>query len=198
MPAVFACHKAVMRLTVFALVLAVGTGYVLGGRLARLAAVRIRLPWLAFAGIALQLAPVAGTAGYVVLLASFAMLLAFTGLNIRAAGFVLIAVGLVLNCAVIAANRGMPVTRSALVSSGQASLYEDLLRNGGTKHHLATDDELFPFLGDVIPIGPPVRQAVSIGDLWVYAGGFWFIVAGMRRRRAVPSASHAPIAEASR
>ena len=44
---------------------------------------------------------------------------------------------------------------------------------------LQTGEELRP-LADVIPIGPPVRVVLSVGDLFVYGAGIWLILAAMR------------------
>jgi len=118
------------------------------------------------------------------LLASFAALLGFTIANLRAPGFALIIVGLALNVTVIGANHGMPVTREALIRSDQADTLHSLITDGGAKHHLATDDSVLLPLADVIPIGDPVRQVASIGDLFVHLGVGWFIVMAMRRREA--------------
>ena len=38
------------------------------------------------------------------------------------------------------------------------------------------------FLADVIPVGGPLAQVVSVGDILVYAGIGWYIVATMRKR----------------
>jgi Family of unknown function (DUF5317) len=179
-----------MRFVLVTLILAVLLGYLAGGRLGRLGATRLRWPVLAFAGIALQLLPIEGTGGYAIVLASFALLAAFAVANIRHPGFALILVGLALNALVIAVNRGMPVTRAALVESDQSSTYSYLVHHGGAKHHLATGDDQLLFLGDVIPVPGPIAQAVSIGDLTMFAGISWFVVARMRR----PPVASTPVA----
>lgn len=173
-----------MRLIIATLGLAIAVGLLAGGRPAELAAARLRWWWLAFAGIGLQLLPLAGTLGFVVLLASFVLLVAFCAANLRAPGFWLIAAGLAANLVVITANRGMPVTREALVASGQADTLRSLREQGGAKHHLADADDVLLPLADVIPLGSPIRQAISVGDVFVNAGVFWFVVRGMRRGRA--------------
>jgi hypothetical protein len=104
----------------------------------------------------------------------------FAAVNIRLAGFPLIAIGICCNFLVIAVNHGMPVTRQALVASGQAYTLQMLVHDGGAKHHLADDSDRLLVLGDVIAIGP-LQQAVSVGDLFTYGGVVWLIVAGMRR-----------------
>jgi Family of unknown function (DUF5317) len=175
-----------MRFVLITLFLAVLLGYLAGGRLGRLGAAHLRWPALAFGGIALQLLPIDGTGGYAIVLASFALLGAFAVANMREPGFALVLVGVALNALVIAVDGGMPVSRDALVRSDQAATYAYLVHHGGAKHHLATDDDALLFLGDVIPIPAPIAQAVSVGDLTMFAGISWFVVAGMRRP-AVPS-----------
>jgi hypothetical protein len=170
-----------MRLVAFAFPLAIALGYALGGRLRHLADVRFRHAWAGLAGVGLQVVPAEGTAGSVVLLASFALLLVVAVANRRLAGFPLVIAGLCLNLLVIGVNQGMPVTRDAIVASGQSDTLDDIRDDGGAKHHLATEDDDLVFLGDAIGIPPPVRQAISVGDVAAYAGAMWFVVAGMRR-----------------
>jgi hypothetical protein len=93
---------------------------------------------------------------------------------------------------VIAANHGMPVTRHALVVSGQQDTLDALVHDGGEKHHLSGPGDRLLFLADVTPIPPPVHQAVSAGDMVAYAGVAYVVVAAMRRRR-----DESPAGEAS-
>src|SRR5262249_15245619 len=113
---------------------------------------------------------------------SFGVLFVFAIANIRTAGFVLIAMGMVLNLAVIAANRGMPVDGHALTASGQEDTYTLLVTDGGAKHHLATSHDRLWILADVIPVRA-IQQVVSVGDLATDAGIIWLLVWGLRRRR---------------
>jgi Family of unknown function (DUF5317) len=174
-----------VRLVLLTLPFGVLAGLLLGGRIGRLASLPVRAPLLALAGIALQFVPARGTVGAILLVASFVFLCAFAVGNIRLPGFPLILLGLVLNLTVIAVNNGMPVTKHALVRSGQVSTLHSLEAEGGSKHHLATsDDELLP-LADVLALPPPVSQAISIGDIATHSGIVWLVVWGMLR---VPSA----------
>ena len=182
-----------MRLVLFTLPTAVLLGYLTGGRLGRLETVSFRWPFVGLAGIALQFAPFAGTTGYVLLLASFAMLFVAAGANRRLPGFVLLLAGLWLNFLVIAVNHGMPVTMHALQASGQQSTLRELRANPGSKHHLATSDDILLPLADQLPIGSPVHQAVSVGDLLVHAGAIWFVVRGMRGAAAVGSSDRSDL-----
>ncbi len=175
-------YRERMRLTILTFAVAITVGLLAGGRLRGLSAVRFRWPYLALVGIALQFFPIGGWEENALVLASFAALCVFTLANIRQPGFVLVFVGLALNLLVIGVNQGMPVSHRALVESGQQDLVDDLVQSGGAKHHLATNEDSLRSLGDVIAIPPPVRQAVSIGDVLMYTGAAWFIVAWMRRR----------------
>ena len=171
-----------MRLILLAVTGATVAGLLAGGTLREFPSRPLRSTWLAFSGVVLQFLPVGGTAGLALLYASFAVLLAFATLNIRAPGFALILAGLALNALVIVANSGMPVTRHALVSSNQSATLADLVTNGGSKHHLADDGTVLLPLADVIALGSPIDQAISIGDVCVQLGAVWFIVFSMPRR----------------
>jgi Family of unknown function (DUF5317) len=174
-----------MKIILGAILVAVGLGYALGGYLDNILTARIRWGILAFLGLFLQVLPVplAGVdLPLILLFVSFAILLAFTLRNIRVAGFALILVGLSLNLLVIAVNHGMPVPRHALVASGQQDTLQMLIQTGGAKHHLAGAGDHLLFLADVLTIGAPIRQALSVGDVLSYLGVMWLIVAAMRGR----------------
>lgn len=183
-----------MKLVVASFIVALAVGYAAGGRLSRLGGLHVRWPFVAIVGLALQVAPVPGTTLPLVFLwISFGLLFAFALVNIRVAGFAFILVGIVLNFTVIAVNHGMPVTRHALVASGQQDTLTLLVEDGGAKHHLANSNDHLLFLGDVTPIAP-IHQAVSLGDFFTYFGVMWLIVAGMRR----PVSSVSRLQEAQR
>jgi uncharacterized protein DUF5317 len=177
-----------MRLILLTVLVALAVGFLAGGSLREFPTVKTRWWWLALAGVAMQFVTGGGTLETALLLGSFVVLLAFVAANVRAPGLALVLVGLLLNIAVIAANQGMPVTRYALVESGQADTLPELAANAdGQKHLLADDDTLLLPLGDVIPLGGPIRQAMSIGDILVHLGIGWFIVIAMRRREPTPA-----------
>jgi hypothetical protein len=176
-----------MRLVVLTIPVAILVGYLAGGRLGNLANVPFRWPVSGLAGIALQFAPVAGTGGTVLLVGSFLFLFVAAGVNRRLPGFALILVGLWLNFVVITINEGMPVTRHALTASGQVNTLSELQSGADTKHHLASDQDALVFLGDAIPIPPPIHQAVSLGDLLTYSGAMWFVIRGMRAPAPQPA-----------
>ncbi len=162
-------------------------GYLTGGRLRNLANLEIQWPWLALIGLALQFVTGPGTSvPLVCLYLSFALLIVFTIKNIRVFGFAVILAGVLCNLLVIGANGGMPVSKAALRGSDQGRFLGDLENNPYPKHHLATDDDLLRFLGDVIPLPEPIAQAISMGDILTYGGVGLVVVGAMRgpsRRR---------------
>lgn len=172
-----------MRLVLVAFAVAIGLGYLLGGRVSWLSGIKVRWFPLALVGLIMQMAPVPGNRWPVYLLyASFALLLVFAFMNLKVTGFAIIAVGIILNFTVIAVNGGMPVSGRSLIDSGQASTLADLVHAGGAKHHLIKPSDDLTFLADVIAIPPPVSQSVSLGDLFTYGGVIVLIAAAMRRR----------------
>jgi hypothetical protein len=178
-----------MRLLLSVIVLAVALGYVLRGRLTQLRRLRLRWWGLTLVGLALQFVPLpegrGGTDVLVrtgVLAASYALLLVFALGNLRQAGMPLVALGLACNALVIVANGGMPVSVEALRRSGQSDVVKILLEEGADKHHRLTEDDVLTFLADIIPIPQPIGQVASVGDVFVYAGIIWLIVAAMRER----------------
>jgi hypothetical protein len=171
-----------VRLLLVVFVGAIAVGLLAGGRLSNLAEHRFRLGWLGLIGVVLQFVPIRGDVGDLVLTASFVCLFVVCGANWRLPGFMLILAGLILNFVVITVNEGMPVSREAVVASGQADTLAELRETDSPKHHLERSDDRLTALGDVIPIGPPIRQVVSVGDIAVLLGVAWFLIAAMRRR----------------
>jgi Family of unknown function (DUF5317) len=173
-----------MKLILATIVLAWLLGLVFGGRPSALSSLKVRWTPAALVGLVLQLAPVPGhTWPLVLLFVSFALLIAFAIVNLRARvpGFVLILIGVVMNFTVIAVNQGMPVSGQALVASHQQETLPLLTRHAGAKHHLEGPGDHLILLADVIAV-PPLDQVVSLGDVFAYSGVVWLIVAGMRRR----------------
>jgi len=159
-------------------------GWGFGGALRNLAHLRVGLWWMYPVGLALQVVPVptfeTGTARYLpfaVLLFSYVVLISVTAINWRLRGFPLILVGLVLNLVPIALNQGMPVSGQAVRAVGGSA--EDVPTEQGGKHHLATDQDIAVFLGDVLPIRAPFREVVSAGDLVLWLGAALFLAGAM-------------------
>jgi len=177
-----------MKMVALALGVSLAVGFVTGGSLRGLGQIRLRWPYLAIVGIVLQLFPLGGWQEDALVLGSFGALLVFALANIREPGFVLLAAGVALNLVVIVANQGMPVSRTALLRSDQQETYTFLIDSAGAKHHVATAQDVLRPLGDVIPIPAPIAQAVSIGDVLMWAGAGWFLVVSMRRQTDLETA----------
>ena len=178
-----------MKLFLVVVVISVLLGYAFGGRLSRLERTTMRWWGLVLVGLAVQFVPLPeGTNGTdlavrtLVLSISYVALIAFAVLNVRVPGMVLVLIGLVCNFAVIAFNGGMPVSAAALRDSGQADVLGLLQTEGAAKHHLLTEEDVLTPLADVIAVPPPIGQAISVGDAFVYAGLIWLVVAAMRGR----------------
>jgi hypothetical protein len=183
-----------MKLFALVIAFAILVGYLTGGRLSRFESMRLRWWWLAIVGLGIQFVPLPeGTSGTdllvrtIVLSLSYTLLVVFAAVNVRVPGMVLVLIGLACNFAVIAANGGMPVRAEALRDSGQEDVLALLEEDGAAKHHLMTDEDVLTFLGDVIAVPQPVGQAISVGDVFIYAGLIWLIVGAMRAR--TPSVS---------
>ena len=135
-----------------------------------------------FAAAAIQVASVA-TAGVVhaALLATSIVLGAlWIALQRRHLASVLLAIGVSLNLAVVAANGGMPVDSGALARVGRRDV--DVTRGFLYKHVPMTGETRLSWLGDRIPV-PIQRNVISVGDvlmafaicLWVAdsVGSWW-------------------------
>ena len=176
-----------MKLLLAVVLLSVFLGYLFGGRLDRLEALRPRWWGLVILGLGIQFVHlpngVTGTDLVIrtaVLALSYSLLLTFALVNIRMPGMFLVVIGLACNMTVIVVNGGMPASTQALIDSGQEDVVAYVREQGADKHHLLTDDDRLTFLADVIAVPQPIGQAVSVGDILVYAGLTWLIVATMR------------------
>ena len=176
-----------MKLLLAVVLLSVYLGYLFGGRLHRLEALRPRWWGLVIVGLGIQFIPLpAGGTGTDlivrtgVLALSYTLLVTFAAVNIRMPGMLLVLIGLACNFTVIAVNGGMPASADALIDSGQEDVLASLRTEGADKHHLLTDEDQLTFLADVIAVPEPIGQAVSVGDVFVYAGLVWLVIATMR------------------
>lgn len=174
-----------MQLILIVLALAVAAGFAAHGSLRPFE--RLPLHWwgAALAGLALQTVPLPSDAGRAmvsgVLTASYALLIAFVWVNRRLPATTLILIGLALNLIVVVPNGGMPVSADAIRIAGGSSAQLPA-RGGSEKHHLMTDDDVLRPLADVIPAPPPLKDVVSLGDLFLYGGIACFVVLVMLGR----------------
>jgi hypothetical protein len=145
--------------------LALGVALVTGGSLRSIAATEIRHPSILAVAVGIQLVleilrPTSGTAGHLasaLLVVSYVFLLLFCLANLRLRGLAVVMVGIALNGAVIALNRGMPIR--APEAAVEAT----------TKHHAERPSDKLTFLGDIILV-PALRQSLSFGDLIMLVG----------------------------
>jgi hypothetical protein len=177
-----------MALIFIVLVGSLAAGLAFGGSLRGWERVRVRWWGLAPLGLALQVAPVPGgwtnreSIGTGLLVASYVVLLAFVVANRRARGALLIGAGLALNLAVVAPNGGMPVSGDAVRIAAGDDMQAVHLPQDETKHHAMSGRDVLRPLGDVIPVPPPFRLVLSIGDVLLYAGMGWFVLSVTRGR----------------
>lgn len=163
-----------MPFTITVLVLAVLASYLRGGRLSRLAASPLRWSWLLFVGLGLQagvdLVAAAGLladtqlAGTVSLLVSQALVAVWIVRNRYLPGMLLIATGLAMNVAVVAANGAMPVDPAAIDALGLEGARVPIGR-----HTLLTDATHLTWLADIWAL-PWLRSIISPGDVVLAIG----------------------------
>lgn len=163
-----------MPFTLTVVLIAVLVSYLRGGRLRRIADAQLRLPWLLFAGLALQIGvdvaagrgvlADASTTGLGLLIGSQVLVVAWLVINRTLPGVALVALGLALNAVVITANGAMPVDPAAMRALGLGELQVP-----PGKHTLLTDASRLPWLADIFPL-PPLRSIISVGDIVLAAG----------------------------
>ena len=167
----------------YALVIAVPLGFVLGGRTAGLADLRIRWPWVMTAGLVIQLAlfspplsAVVGGWGPVVYVASTSVVIAAIAVNWRITGMPIVLLGAMSNLVAIVANGGfMPADVGAMAQLGRHSI------EGYSNSAILADPPLKP-LTDLfaLPTWLPFHTVFSIGDVLIGVGVGIVIVAAMR------------------
>lgn len=166
----------------YAIPLGIVVGYLLGGRLDRLADVRFRWAPLAVVGLAVQialfsdpLANVVGEAGPVIYVASSVAVLAAVLRNLDIPGLAVIALGATSNLVAILANGGyMPADPAAAASVGG-------IAPGYSNSNIDAEPALAP-LTDIFatPAWLPFSNVFSVGDVLIGVGVAITIVVGMR------------------
>jgi len=183
--------------------LAILVGLLTGGRLSLLVSntARLRLAWLAPLALIFQWVffELPGLDRHDLVFAghllTYGLIIPFIWANRRAPGMPVLAAGLGLNLLVILLNGGMPVDPETLRALGRVGMYQELVSRGWSGNAVAlTDRTLLPFLADrlVLPEPFPVRGPYSVGDLLIYAGGFWLLAGLTRWRPAEAEAAAKP------
>lgn len=159
-----------------------------GGRLLNLGDIELRGWWLLIVALGLQigtrwLPESAETAGLVMVLFSFALLMLLVILNRTKEGILIAGIGVLMNFTVIAANGGMPVLAGAAeVASGFTVSDPDLAES--YKHVTLDESSRLTFLADVIPLRiAGIAEVISLGDIFLALGLGVFLEHELRRPR---------------
>jgi hypothetical protein len=170
----------------YPLLVAIVIGLVTGGRLSRLASLKVRLWWLALAGLVIQVVLFSpafadiGAVGPVVYVASSLAVLAAVVANLNLPGAVLVLLGGVANQVAIISNGGyMPTTAEALEMAGLAPTV-------GYSNSRELAAPAFGWLTDIyaLPAWVPFANVFSLGDVLIGLGIAWL---ALRTMHADPS-----------
>ena len=161
-------------------------GYLGGGRLRRLADLRLRMLWLlVLAAVVVLGTQMAGWAGPWSVVIGGTLLLVFLVANgwtqpgVIRVGLLCMAVGWMFNLVVVTANDGMPTPAEVL---GPHEWWPNLwLMPHFLEHVPLGDTTRLSWLADSIEIRfAHILMPISLGDLLLYLGGITFIAAAMR------------------
>jgi len=168
----------------YALVVGLVLGLLLGGRPAGLASLQFRWPWLIIGGLLIQVvlfsdqvATVVGNLGPWIYVGSTGLVFLGVLRNIDISGMKIVALGAASNLAAIVANGGyMPASRSALEALGKTD--PTIYSNSASLAHPALEP-----LTDIfaLPAWLPSANIFSVGDVLIALGVVVVIVASMRR-----------------
>jgi hypothetical protein len=156
----------------------------------RLLSVEWKWGGLLFAGLGIQIAfeyytlPRArwDDLGFVLLLLSYALILAFCGRNLVVRGMGIVMIGVACNAIAIAANQGMPV--KILPSWNNSELAQPTV-----KHQPQQPGDNLIFLTDIIVLDSPLDTVISFGDLILLVGICDVAYHASRRRKPRPRAA---------
>ena len=156
--------------------------------LSRLARVRVRAVRLLVAAAVVQVATAMLAPGWaqgrvLALVLTTVLVELFLIGNARLPGVPLMALGLLLNLAVVSANAAMPVSVTAAARAGLAR--SDLRLERDAMREPVGPETRLRLLADVVPVAlPRWPQVVSAGDVLVASGvGLLLLTAGGRRRQ---------------
>jgi Family of unknown function (DUF5317) len=164
------------------------------GSLNQLLRLRIQAIWLALLALTIQIVldlvdfpdDRIDDLGFALLMASYALLLAFCFVNIRVPAMWIVALGIALNAAVIGLNQGMPTRDREVTTATGRTVDRPIDRT--VKHRPESSDDLLPFLGDKIVIPEPIDEVISVGDIVIGVGIVGVCYLGSRPRRSARSA----------
>jgi hypothetical protein len=170
----------------YALVIGLALGLLLGGQPARLSELKLRYAWLCVLGLAVQLVLFSdavteriGSLGVPIYVVSTVAVAGAVAANYRIPGMAIVALGAFSNLAAIVANGGyMPTTAAALEAAGFTA-------KTGYSNSALLDDPKLPWLTDIFAMPPwiPAHNVFSVGDVLIGVGVAVVIVAAMRSPR---------------
>ena len=167
----------------YALLIGLLAGLLLGGKLERLAKLQLRWPWVAVAGLLVQIVLFfpgvgdrLGPAAPAVYVASTFAVLLFVARNASLAGFPVIGLGAASNLLAIVANGGyMPASPDALRAIGERAAR-------GYSNSRELENPVLAPLTDIFALPPwlPFANVFSIGDVLIAVGVAMAIALAMR------------------
>ncbi|MCX6095177.1 MAG: DUF5317 domain-containing protein [Candidatus Bipolaricaulota bacterium] len=179
---------------IVAVILGVIIGYLSGGRLSRLALLKLKFLWLVLVALLIQFLifplftdrPILPYGTAPLHLLSYALVFLFLAMNFRILPLLAVGIGALLNLLVICVNGGyMPSSATALSRSGAADVARLLIEKGTYGNvKLMGKGTTLDALGDLLylPKGLPLATVFSVGDLVMAFGLAWLVFWGMRRR----------------
>jgi Family of unknown function (DUF5317) len=185
----------------YAVIIGLALGFLVGGRLAGLAELHLRWSWIIVGGLLVQVVlfsePVSeriGDLGPPLYVASTAAVIVAVVANRAITGMLVVAAGAASNLLAIVANGGyMPVSAGAAAVLGAHD-------RPAYSNSLQLPDPMLAPLTDIFALPPwvPFANVFSVGDILIGIGVVIVIVSAMRSRSAVPTVSVAgnlPIAD---
>ena len=174
----------------YAIPVGILVGFLLGGRLAGLAAIQFKWAWLIMLGLAIQLVLFSdyvteriGWVGVPIYVLSTLAVAGAVAANFRIRGMPIVLAGAVSNLAAILANGGyMPTSVAALESLGHEF-------TGAYSNSSFDPNPALPWLTDIfaMPAWMPQANVFSIGDVLIDLGMVVVIAAAMRTGARKPS-----------
>ncbi|HEU0168998.1 MAG TPA: DUF5317 family protein [Chloroflexota bacterium] len=154
----------------WSLLLAVALALALGGDFKRLGSIRIHAWWVLALAPTVKIALLATHTPQSWWAQPLIFLLVAVGAvaNWRLPGVPAIALGLLLNASVVAANHGLMPYTVAAQPDGVSGETNALSKPQDASTPLAVLDDRIPF--------PPTHQVLSFGDIAIMAGGIWLVL----------------------
>jgi hypothetical protein len=149
-----------MLLSAIAVVAGTVAALVVGGKLSNSSLASVHRIWLLLAGAGLELVGsewVSATAGLVLVIGGYVLLIGFAASNFRLAGMVMVTIGLLANLAVVAWDGGMPVRGVAPEVTF------------GPRHHGQRPGDHLTGLADTVRVAA-LGEMISAGDIVLTVG----------------------------